>query len=84
MICEFFYDYTVSPEQNLANYIVFRAATDYRAALARRKVAPLDGENNHEIYLLEWFFCSEEFKILSRLNGQQLMLDLQKEAKQCP
>ena len=71
---------TLSPEQNLANAIVFRAAVDYRNRLRQRKREVTKSRHNEaEIKMLEEFFCSTLFTILTKVDPEKLMRDIQKE-----
>lgn len=71
---------TLSPEQNLANAIVFRAAVDYRNRLRQRKREVAKSRHNEtEIKMLEEFFRSTLFTILTKVDPEKLMLDIQKE-----
>ena len=64
--------------QNLANAIIILAVKDYKVALARYKKFPNDKDNIREVDELEKFFLSDWFQLLSDLDGEQLMLDIEK------
>ena len=67
--------------QNLANAIIILAVKDYKVALARYMKYPNDKLNAHEVEKLEEFFLSDWFQLLSDLNGEQLMLDIERMVK---
>ena len=64
--------------QNLANAIIILTVKDYKIALARYKKFPNDKDNIREVDELEKFFLSDWFQLLSDLDGEQLMLDIEK------
>lgn len=74
---------TLSPEQNLANAIVYRAAVDYRNRLRQRKrEAAVSRHNEAEIKMLEEFFRSTLFTILTKVDPEKLMADIQQEVRE--
>jgi hypothetical protein len=68
--------------QDLADAIIFQAATDYRRNMKMLR------ENNQNTRLLigqqclEVFFRSDWFQQLTNLDGRRFLIDLQKEAAQ--
>ena len=68
----------MDPYQNLANAIIILAVKDYKVALTRLKKFPNDRLNVHEVEKLEEFFLSDWFQLLSDLDGEQLMLDVER------
>lgn len=68
----------MDPYQNLANAIIILAVKDYKVALARNKKFPNDRLNAHQVEKLEEFFLSDWFQMLSDLDGEQLMLDVER------
>lgn len=73
------------PIQALANAIVIVAARDYRKALTelRGNRAYTSEPDIYERWKeeCEWFFQSDVFSVLTKLDGRQLMLDIQNEVK---
>lgn len=67
---------SIDPWQNLANAIVATAADDYRKALRIYRLNPTDKRTLWQIDELERFFRSDWFKMLTTLNGAQLMKDI--------
>jgi len=68
----------MDPYQNLANAIIILAVKDYKVALKRYKKFPDDVDNIRSVEELEKFFLSEWFQFLSNLDGEQLMLDVER------
>lgn len=63
--------------QALANAIVLQAVRDYREALRKQPDHPIAARNG--IKDCEEFFRSEWFTLLTKLNGETLILKLRKE-----
>ena len=70
--------------QELANAIIIYAADDFRSAYRRYLVMPKDAKTKAEIRKLKRFFLSDYFKILTKLDGENLMESLMKEIKENP
>lgn len=69
----------MNPYQELANAIIIQAVKDYRVALRRCAVFPKDRAYKNERESLERFFRSGWFGTLTKLDGEVLMSDIQKE-----
>ena len=63
----------MNPYYDLANAVIEQAVKDYRTALKQYILNPMDEEREVEVILLECFFKSEWFQILSDLDGKSLM-----------
>ena len=68
----------MSPYQKLANAIVVLAAQDYRETLEILCKHPRNQKYIRTRAELEEFFLSDWFQLLSDLDGEQLMLDVEK------
>jgi len=68
--------------KNLANAIVAQAAKDYRKALRRQKLFPFDKKVKREVAELEAFFRSGWYGLLTSLDGELLMMQLQAEVRE--
>jgi len=66
--------------QDLANAIILRAVEDYRHVCKLLKQNEDNLEKQREKSKLERFFRSDWFKVLTTLDGRQLLADLRKEA----
>ncbi len=64
----------MDPYKELANGIVLRAVKDYKAALRRERKGNKNAKK--EIKELESFFRSAWFKVLSDLDGEELITTL--------
>ena len=64
----------MDPYKELANGIVLRAVLDYKAALRRARKGNKNAKK--EIKELESFFRSAWFKVLSDLDGEELITTL--------
>ena len=64
----------MEPYKELANSIVLRAVKDYKAALRRERKGNKNAKK--EIKELESFFRSAWFKVLSDLDGEELITTL--------
>nr|DAJ97233.1 MAG TPA: hypothetical protein [Caudoviricetes sp.] len=63
----------------LANAIIVQAIVDYRNALVRLKVSPRDKKAEKQRIECESFFCSEWYRILTRLDCEILIQKLNRE-----
>lgn len=66
--------------RDLANAIIIQAATDYRAALRRKRRNPGSVRADHTISEIERFFHSEWFTCLTDVKGEYLIERIRKEA----
>ena len=67
------------PYQNLANAIVLTAAEDYRDALKILKRNPYDRDAAAECNSIKWFFRSGWFAVLTDLDPEALITELNRE-----
>ena len=67
------------PYQNLANAIVLTAVKDYRTALRRLKRKPNNKDAAAERDSIEEFFRSDWFAVLTELDPEYLITELNKE-----
>ena len=71
----------MDPYKELANGIVLRAVLDYKAALRRLARGKNVLSTMKEIKELEDFFRSDWFKVLSDLDGEEVIQQLRKGKK---
>lgn len=69
----------MDPWQSLANAIVISAAKDYRAALRRLRRNPKSKTAISEIAVLERFFRSDWYAMLTNVPGETLIRKLKEE-----
>ena len=67
------------PYENIANAIILRAVTDYRAARKKLKHHPKNKDAKFIIEDCERFFRSDWFSALSGIDGPALLEKLKKE-----
>ena len=67
-------------EEQLASAIIVQAAKDYRAAARVLKKHPGSAAAKAEISELERFFLSDWFRVLSTVDGEQILIRLRREA----
>lgn len=67
------------PEERLANAVVMQAVIDYRSALKALRKRTRAEESQRTKYDCERFFKSREFTKLCALDGEALMLHVQRE-----
>ena len=66
--------------ENLANAIILQAVKDYRMALKSLKVNSRNRTAQADKAEIERFFRSQWYSTLTDVNGEMLILSLQKEA----
>ena len=66
--------------ENLANAIILQAVKDYRMALKSLKVISRNRTVQTDKAEIERFFRSQWYSTLTDVNGEMLILSLQKEA----
>ena len=66
--------------ENLANAIILQAVKDYRMALKSLKVNSRNRTVQTDTAEIERFFRSQWYSTLTDVNGEMLILSLQKEA----
>ena len=71
----------MDPYKELANGIVLRAVLDYKAAMRRLARGKIVLSTMKEIKELEDFFRSDWFKVLSDLDGEEVIQQLRKGKK---
>ena len=69
----------IPPEQMLANAIIIQAADDYRISLRRLKLNRMNREYLRVKDECEKFFQSQWFEQLTNLDGETIMMRIQKE-----
>jgi hypothetical protein len=67
--------------QNLANAIVLSAVTDYRKALHILSLYPKDKSAEFEKKQIEQFFRSGYYNLLTSVDGEMLISELNEEVK---
>ena len=65
--------------QALANAIILQAAKDYKAALKKHRDNPSENESKGAILLIEEFFHSPLYDILTGLNPDYLIKRIRRE-----
>ena len=70
--------------ENLANAIILQAVKDYRMALKSLKANSRNRTVQTDKAEIERFFRSQWYSTLTDVNGEMLILSLQKEADICP
>ena len=68
----------LNPYRELANAIVVQAAKDYRKAVKRRRKYPKDKDAQREIRDLRRFFHSGWYSMLTEVDGDRLIKDLER------
>ena len=68
----------LNPYRELANAIVVQAAKDYRKAVKRRRKYPKDEDAQREIRDLRRFFHSGWYSMLTEVDGDKLIKDLER------
>ena len=66
--------------ENLANAIILQTVKDYRMALKSLKANPRNRTAQADKTEIERFFRSQWYSTLTDVNGEMLILSLQKEA----
>lgn len=67
-----------NPYRELANAIVVQAAKDYKKAVKRRRKYPKDEDAQREIRDLRRFFHSGWYSMLTEVDGDRLIKDLER------
>ena len=68
----------LNPYRELANAIVVQAAKDYKKAVKRRRKYPKDEDAQREIRDLRRFFHSGWYSMLTEVDGDRLIKDLER------
>ena len=68
----------LNPYKELANAIVVQAAKDYKKAVKRRRKYPKDEDAQREIRDLRRFFHSGWYSMLTEVDGDRLIKDLER------
>ena len=78
-ICRILRTPGADPMQMLAEAIVVQAAEDYREALRKLKINPVNGEALRMKKECERFFRSRWYRMLTRVNSRMIMRRIQEE-----
>ena len=65
--------------ENLANAIILQAVKDYREARKKLKKRPKNEDAKLMVADCEAFFRSEWFRVLTEINGEELIEELRRE-----